>query len=91
MPKLINNAAVTSGPVQWLGGSGVFRASGTFGGATVKLQYLQDDGATWSDMGPDTSLTAPGGGGFTYTVGMIRALVSGGAPSGLYVSAEELR
>lgn len=91
MPKLINNAAVTSQPFTWFGGPGIFRASGTFGGATVKLQYLQDDGVTWSDMGPDTTLVGPGGAGFTYTSQPIRAQVSGGAPSGLYVSVEELR
>lgn len=91
MPKLITNAAVTGAWAPWLGGPGVFKVAGTFGGATVSLQYLGPDGATATDVGADTTKTAPGGGGFVLDPCQIRAAVSGGAPSGLYVTAEELR
>jgi hypothetical protein len=91
MPKLITNAAVTSAAVPWLGGPGIFKVAGTFGGATVSLQYLGPDGATWSDVGPDTTKVAAGGAWFILDPCQIRAVVSGGAPSGLYVTAEEQR
>lgn len=61
MPQLLSNASATGAAVQWSGGLGVFTALGTFGGATVTLQYLGPDGVTWVAMGTDTTLTAAGG------------------------------
>lgn len=90
MPQLLTNASVTGSAVDWTGGSGVFVAAGTFGGATVTLQYLGPDAATWIAMGTDTTLTAAGGGAFMFPPGRIRAAVSGGSPSGLYAQADEI-
>ena len=88
---LLENASATGSAVQWGGGTGVFTAAGTFGGATVTLQYLNADGATWSAMGSDTTLTAAGGGLFIYPPGQLRASISGGPPSGMYAQAEQVR
>ena len=46
----------------WNGRLGAFLASGTFDGATVKLQHKVGD--DWVDMGTDTTLTTAGGGQF---------------------------
>ena len=91
MPKLLENASATGAWKTWIGGAGVFTAVGTFGGATVKLQYQGPDGSTAIDMGDDTTLSAAGGGGFIFPPGQIRAAVSGGAPSGLYAQAEQVK
>lgn len=87
MANLLRNASATGSAVHWNGGQGVFTCAGTFGGATVSLQYLGPDDTTWVTAGTDTTITAAGGGLFTIGVGQIRALVSGGAPSGLYADA----
>ena len=91
MPQLLNNATATGDPTQWSGGMGVFTAAGTFSGATVSLEYLAPDSATWVAMGTDTTLTAAGGGAFVYPPGKIRASVSGGPPSGMYAQAEQVK
>lgn len=89
--KLIENGSATSGSFLWAGGSGVFNAVGTFGGATVALQYLSADGVTWNDFGPSTTLTATGGGVFTWSSGQIRCRVTSGTPSGIYANAEQVK
>jgi len=53
-----------------------FLVAGTFAGATVKLQQLI--GATYVDLGPETTLTANGGGLFVTPVGTLRIAISGG-------------
>lgn len=87
--NLLSNASATGSPTTWSGGLGIFAAVGTFGGATVTLQFLGPDGSTWVAMGADTTLSAAGGALFTFSPGKIRAAVSGGAPSGLYATAEQ--
>lgn len=91
MPQLLNNASATGSWVDWGGGPGVFSAVGTFGGATVTLQFQGPDGSTAVAMGSDTTLTAAGAGGFVYPPGRIRAAVTGGTPSGLYAEANQVR
>lgn len=91
MPQLLSNASATGSSAQWDGGLGGFTAAGTFGGATVSLQFLGPDAATWIDVGVDTTLTAAAGGLFVLPPGKIRASVSGGAPSGLYAQAEQVK
>jgi hypothetical protein len=89
MATLLSNASATGSPVVWGGGLGIFDCAGTFGGATVTLQFLGPDGSTWIAMGSDTTLSAAGGALFTFRPGKIRAAVSGGAPSGLFATAEQ--
>lgn len=48
--------------VDWNGKLGAFLASGTFDGATVKLQHKI--GSTFVDLGADVTLTDVGGGQF---------------------------
>lgn len=89
--RLLDNASSTGSPRNWLGGAGVFTVAGTFGGATVKLQQLGPDGATWLDIsGGAVDFTAPGQGGFVLPAGPIRAAVTGGAPSGLEAVAVQV-
>ncbi len=53
-----------SSTIGWIGGNGYFTAQGTFGGGTCKLQFSEDNGTTWSDVGLLTTFTAGGGGNF---------------------------
>lgn len=87
MPALLSNASATGSAVQWDGGRGVFSLAGTVGGATITLQYLGPDGSTW--LTAATALTAVGLEAFELPPGRIRALVAGGAPSGLYADANQ--
>ena len=90
MPRLLSNASATGSAASWPGGYGVFSAAGTFGGATVTLQFLGPDGSTWIAVGVDTTITSAGGGVFALPPGQIRAAVSGGSPSGLYAQADQV-
>ena len=87
--NLLIRASSTGDAYLWPGGTGMFSAAGTFGGATVKLQFLGPDGATWIDAGLETTLTAAGGALFDLPQCQIRAAVSGGTPSGLYADATQ--
>lgn len=86
MGALIDNGSATGSPATWGGGIGKFTAAGTFGGATVTLEYLGPDGATW--LSGATSLTSPGMVDFRLPPGRIRAAISGGTPSGIYARAD---
>lgn len=88
---LLNNATATGSPAIWGGGVGVFSAAGTFSGATVTLQHLLPDGTTWAATSTETTLTSAGSGGFILPPAKIRALVSGGPPSGMYAQADQVR
>jgi len=83
---LLTNASATGPAVNWNGGKGNFAVVGTFGGGTVKLQALGPDNATYIDV-PNTSLSAAGMVLFDLPPGRIQAVVTGGAPSGLYARA----
>lgn len=91
MPQLLSNASATGSAVVWDGGTGVFSAAGTFSGATVTLQFMGPDGATWIAAGVDTTLTTAGAGGFILPPGRIRAEITGGPPSGMYAQADKVR
>lgn len=84
---LLSNASATGAAVQWPGGQGTFAVVGTFGGATVALQFLGPDGSTYINAGTNTTLTAAGAGNFILPPVLIRATVTGGTPSALYASA----
>lgn len=84
---LISNGSATGSAVRWPGGKGTFECVGTLGGATVTLQFLANDGATWIDVGTEAALTAAGMCGFELAAGYIRAEVVGGSPSALYATA----
>lgn len=86
---LLSNGSATGSAVRWRGGRGVFTVySATFSGATIKLQWSPDFGATWLDVdrSGDTyvTLTATGAGIFELPPCQIRANVSGGPPSAVY-------
>lgn len=84
--NLLSNEAATGAQVTLgLGGVYQFTAAGTFGGATVTLQILGPDNVTWFAAGTDAVLTSAGG--CIVELGndsVVRAAVSGGAPSGLF-------
>lgn len=85
--QLLNNASATGASTAWPGGRGCFAVVGTLGGATVSLQALGPDSATWLDVGTATSLTAAGIVVFELPAGSIRASVASGTPSALYANA----
>ena len=89
MPTLLSDASATGSPAQWGGGRGVFSLAGTVGGATITLQYMGPDGSTY--LTGATALTAVGLVAFELPPGLIRALVAGGAPSGLYAAADQTK
>lgn len=91
MPMLLENASATGSAVGWSGGAGVFSVVGTFGGAEVSLQFLGPDGSTWVAMGDETTKTSAGGGYFVFPPGQIRAAITGGPPSGMYASVDQVR
>lgn len=82
---LINNAAATGADTKiGQGGLYAFSVVGTFSGASIKLQLKAGDGATWVDI-PDTTFTAAGVVGVYIPAGAnVRAVVTGGPPSGIY-------
>jgi hypothetical protein len=81
-----------SGPILlWPGGMGVFDCVGTWGGATVTLEYQGADELTMLAAGTATTLTANGGGVFYLPPVNIQAVVSGaGSTTSLYCSAGEV-
>lgn len=88
---LLENASATGNPFEWQGGRGVFAVpSGTFSGATVKLQWSPDS-TNWLDVdqGGDTyvTLTAAGAGLFEMPKCFIKATITG-SPTGIYATAK---
>ena len=84
---LLSNVAVTGNPFKVGGGFYAFAVLGTFGGATVKLQILGPDATTYMDIDSSIALTAAGVQGVDLPAGAtVKAVVTGGAPSGLYAS-----
>lgn len=81
---LLENGSATGSAKRWPGGVGVFTVSGTFSGATIKLQRLLPGGSTYVDVGVYTTLTAEGMGGFTLDECDVKVTISGGPPSGIY-------
>lgn len=97
--QLLTNASATGSANNWPGGKGVMSVAGTFGGATVTMQYLGPNNTTYLDvkvMDPSTgtqttvSLTDSGSIGFILPPVPIRVVVTGGAPSALYASASRV-
>jgi len=90
---LLSNASATGSAVEWPGGAGVFHASGTFSGATIKLQWSPNN-STWFDVdrSGDTyvTFTAAGLGAFELPAGYVRAVVTGGPPSAMYADVRGL-
>jgi hypothetical protein len=85
--RLIDNGSATGAGMTWRGGKGSFLAhADTWNGATVKLQFLGPDHATWVDAGTETTLTADGGGNFELPAGQLRAAVTG-SPTAVYAVA----
>lgn len=73
------------------GGPCVFSvAAGAFNGATVKLQVLGPDGATWIDAGTACTLTANGFGFVYLPHSRVRVNVAGGTPTGLFAVVQRI-
>lgn len=84
--QLLENATVTGSMVN-VSRAGVycFETVGSHNGATVKLEKLGFDGATWFSVGADAELTDDGAVNVEIPAGQYRASVNGGtSPSGLY-------
>lgn len=63
----------------WDGGWGVLNAQGTFGGGTLKLEFSEDSGSTWTALPADTQLTAAGSAAFLAGVGASLRITLAGA------------
>lgn len=85
--SLLSNASASGSPVSGIvGGAYVWNVVGTFGGATVTLQALASDGATYQDV---TGASVTAGGSVGVVLGnnaTVQVVVTGGTPSGLYSS-----
>ena len=66
----------STGSTFWDGGAGKLTATATWGGASLKLQYLAMDESTWIDVDM-TPLTADGMESFTAPQGRIKAVITG--------------
>lgn len=83
----VNVGGTATGPlIDCPGGLMVMTAAGTFSGATVNLQMLGPDGSTLLTVSAQTTLTANGVGSVYLPPCQIQATVTGGPPSGLFVS-----
>lgn len=87
---LLTAAAATGSAINWPGGIGIFEVAGTFGGATISLQFLGPDGTTWITAGTGTTFTAANGGIFYLPPGPIRATVTGGAGVSVTATAVQI-
>lgn len=84
---LLESGSATGAAVSWPGNRGVITAEGTWSGATLTLQYQTRNGS-WVNVDPTNGvLTANGMFGFELPPGQIRASISGGPPSAMYVYA----
>lgn len=72
---LLDDGDATGEGAAWPGDWGVFFVNGTWGGATVSLEW-SDDGTTWWALGADYALTADGLVHFMLPAGQIRAAVA---------------
>jgi len=88
-------AAGAGGSTTWPGGRGTFAATGTFGGTSVTLE-VQTDGGVWLPVQAmstgatftTVALTAPGMFLFELPPCQIRAVATGGTPTGLNARAD---
>lgn len=76
----------------WNGGRGVFRANGTWDGATITLSVLSPDGTNYDAIGSDTTLTADGNGQFVLDDGarIAQIISDDGASTSLYTVLAEV-
>lgn len=87
-PTVASAALQAAGGATWPGGRGTVIASGTFGGATTKLQVQNPTTTDWVDVGAAATLTAPGMFGFELPPGVqVRMLTSGGTSPAIVVNA----
>jgi len=86
-PNYPGGAIVAGTAFDCAGGTYVFAvASSAFNAATVALQFLLPDGATWLNAGVGTTLTANGAGVVYLGPGQVRANVTGGTPTALFAT-----
>jgi hypothetical protein len=86
---LLDDADETGDGAAWPGGGGVLFVNGTWGGATVSLQW-SDDGTTWWGLGSDHALTADGLVHFMLPAGEIRAAVASAGTTTLTAVAKHV-
>ncbi len=73
---LFTGISATTDQFYWRGGAGTMKVEATWGGGTVKLQFLLPDGVTWNDVGPDTTFTGNGAGDFDLSASWLRVNVA---------------
>lgn len=101
MSNTYSNDLIINGVTQpsqmWGGGRGLFQVAGTFGGATVTMEYQMRNGS-WMAVqvmatdGTRTTINTTANGAFVFELPAcpIRATVTGGTPSGLYAATDRI-
>lgn len=84
---LVNASATGTDAIAQIGGRYVLTGTGTFGGATLQIQMLAPDNSTYINLANGSFTAAPIGVAMDLPQGAhVRATLTGGAPSGFYVS-----
>lgn len=86
--QLLQNAAATGAAFDCPGGlCAVVCVATAFNGATIKLQMLAPDGATWLDVSAAQTNFAANGNGLVYLPPcQVRATVTGGPPTAAWMT-----
>ena len=82
------NIAATTAAFQLLGGQYALAATATWGGGSVELEFLADDGSTYIPV-PNSNLTADGIAVFSAPPGTYKLAVT--TATGVYASLRETR
>ena len=86
---LLSNGSATGAVVKWPGGRGVLEVGGNFtGGGTVSLHGILPNGV-FAALGPETTLTANGRGGFDIGPTDLKVVVTGTVAS-MYCTASRV-
>lgn len=81
-----NGTASTASGLSVSPGRYAYAVDGTFSGATVTLSMLSPDGSSYISVGSDAALTAEGAVLVELPYCKVKAIVTGGPPSGIYAS-----
>lgn len=90
---LSGSSATGSSQVSALSGRYCFAVAGTFGGATVGLQMLGPDDATWINVEDDSgslAITSARAVAVLLPAGRFRASITGGSGASLYANLQRM-
>jgi hypothetical protein len=88
--SLLANAAATGGDIAVARGTYALQIDGTFSGATIKLQ-IKSAAGNYIDVANEATMTAAGQCLVDLPDCVVRAAISAGPPSGVYVTLSQVR